>query len=263
MVAERISESELVLPSLFVMEMHGGSITTSDLIKELSALLRPTGKDTEISANRKDTRFSQKVRNLRSHKTLDERHLFSTYKRVSNNGVHTITETGRGYLIQNMEAVRYLLNNNFPYDDLGTAFKEVAVATKQKKTVLTFDENMLINEGAQSTKNTKTYERSKILRDYAIQYYSKGEHISCSACSFDFYSFYGEIGKGFIEIHHKKPVFQYSEVEGEMFLKHAVDNVAPVCSNCHRMIHRKWSEPISLDYLIKAIKSQANAGRRK
>jgi len=45
---------------------------------------------------------------------------------------------------------------------------------------------------------------------------------------------YGDHGDGFIECHHTKPV---SELQvGE---KTKLSDLALVCSNCHRMIHRK------------------------
>ena len=63
--------------------------------------------------------------------------------------------------------------------------------------------------------------------------------------------FYGaEIGKGFIEIHHTKPIFKYLDEDIENTLEHAVKNLAPVCSNCHRMIHRNWSKPLEIQDLI-------------
>lgn len=66
----QVCESDLVLPALrFMAERKGGFIATSDLILELESLFNPTGKDAEIIAGRSDTHFSQKVRNLVSHKT--------------------------------------------------------------------------------------------------------------------------------------------------------------------------------------------------
>lgn len=46
----------------------GGFMTTEDLISELTAVMKPTGEDNEILEGRSDTHFSQKVRNLVSHR---------------------------------------------------------------------------------------------------------------------------------------------------------------------------------------------------
>jgi hypothetical protein len=66
----RVCESDLVVPALrFMSERKDGLITTSELITELESLFNPTGKDAEIIEGRSDTHFSQKVRNLVSHKS--------------------------------------------------------------------------------------------------------------------------------------------------------------------------------------------------
>lgn len=39
MTEKRITEAELVLPTLYLMEQNGGSITTSELIPKLTELM--------------------------------------------------------------------------------------------------------------------------------------------------------------------------------------------------------------------------------
>lgn len=56
----------------------------------------------------------------------------------------------------------------------------------------------------------------------------------CESCEFDFEQSYRERGKGFIECHHKVPL---SEIE--VGRKTKLEDLALVCSNCHRIIHRK------------------------
>jgi predicted HNH restriction endonuclease len=57
--------------------------------------------------------------------------------------------------------------------------------------------------------------------------------LACSVCSFDFGCQYGEHGDGFIECHHTKPLSERS-VEEETRL----EDLALVCANCHRTLHR-------------------------
>jgi 5-methylcytosine-specific restriction protein A len=52
-------------------------------------------------------------------------------------------------------------------------------------------------------------------------------------CGFDFYAKYGELGAGFAEVHHKKPL---SEAPDKGRIVRLAD-LAIVCANCHRMIH--------------------------
>jgi 5-methylcytosine-specific restriction enzyme A len=57
--------------------------------------------------------------------------------------------------------------------------------------------------------------------------------LSCEACVFDFEKFYGELGKGYIECHHRTPLSKFkSETNTRL------DDLALVCSNCHKMLHR-------------------------
>jgi len=67
-----VKESELVLPALWLMNnSKDGKISTSMLIRGLTRIIQPTGLDAEILTGRKDTYFSQKVRNLKSHNTFE------------------------------------------------------------------------------------------------------------------------------------------------------------------------------------------------
>lgn len=93
---------------------------------------------------------------------------------------------------------------------------------------------------------TSKYERSAANRAAAIKHHG----IKCMACGFDFEKTYGEIGKNFIEVHHIKPLFSLDE---EVMIDPATDLIC-LCSNCHRMVHRKRDSVLSLDELINILK---------
>ena len=68
------------------------------------------------------------------------------------------------------------------------------------------------------------------------------QSLNCWVCGFNFQEAYGEIGRNFIEAHHKKPLSS-TRSKRETSIKDFI----PVCSNCHKMIHRKspmirWEE---------------------
>lgn len=237
----RISENDLVLPALFVIAQQS-SVTTSLLIQELTNLLKPTGEDAKILANRKDTKFSQKVRNLKSHDTLQP---YAVYQRQGKSGVYTITDEGSGFLRDNLEALQYLLSDAFDYAEVMVNLANIRTAGKSRK-ILTYDENLMITEGTKRVTNVALYKRSQRLRDIAIEHYAQGDTIKCLACAFDFCEFYGEIGRGFIEIHHVKPIFGYNDEGETAILERAITNVNPLCSNCHRIIHRNRRSPLTV-----------------
>jgi hypothetical protein len=64
-----IHESDLVIPTLRLLNAApDGFLETSALINSLEQLFNPQGKDAEIIEGRNDSYFSQKVRNLVSHR---------------------------------------------------------------------------------------------------------------------------------------------------------------------------------------------------
>ena len=104
------------------------------------------------------------------------------------------------------------------------------------------EETLTKSEGATRYSYSKRYERDPANRRKAIEIHG----CTCCICGFDFELAYGERGKGFIEIHHTKPL---SEVEGETVINPATDLV-PVCSNCHRMIHRRKEDVLSIETMV-------------
>jgi len=252
-VGKRISEADLVLPALFVMSLQPDkTISTSELIKTLTDLLKPTGEDAEILKGRKDTKFSQKVRNLRSHETL-EKLGYAEYFKIKNMGFFKLTKSGEKYLNENKELIKYLLNNPFEYNEIKNLFDEAVKNNKEKRKINIFDENIIITEGNEKIIYQKTYERSKKLREYAIEYYKKNGEIICDICCFNFKEFYGKLGEGFIEIHHLKPIFMFEGEDLNKKIEEALKNVVPVCSNCHRIIHRNRMQPVSIETMKKYV----------
>lgn len=99
-------------------------------------------------------------------------------------------------------------------------------------------------EGRLLTREHISRERNRKLIEKKREDVLKREgRLTCEACGFDFGVRYGERGEGFIECHHLKPVS--SLMDGD---KTNLRDLALVCSNCHRVIHRRrpW---LSLDEL--------------
>ena len=99
------------------------------------------------------------------------------------------------------------------------------------------DEERGVKEGSVLYRLHKYKERnSKIVKIKKEKTLKKYGRLVCEVCEFDFHEFYGELGEGFIECHHIEPLSSI-ELEKETKLK----DLALVCSNCHRMLHRKIS----------------------
>ncbi len=231
MTNKRITETELILPSLYIMaQQPEGSITTAELIPLLESVFHPKGKDAEIIDSRNDTYFSQKVRNLKSHNTLSKKGL-ATYQ----DGKYSITDLGRQLIGKNSEFIECTISPVYSYDDIRTSFGRIY--KNKGANIISYKE--IISEGDIVYRNTKSYERSRQLRNVAIEHFSHNGIISCECCGFEFKTFYGErFGKQCIELHHLKPIFQYGGNSMKQTIEDALKNLLPVCPNCHRVIHK-------------------------
>jgi len=91
-------------------------------------------------------------------------------------------------------------------------------------------EGLPYTEGGARTVTVNAYERNPLARAVCI---ARHGH-NCSVCQMNFKDVYGEIGDGFIHVHHKKPL---ATIRKEYELDPLKD-LAPVCPNCHAMLHR-------------------------
>lgn len=76
----------------------------------------------------------------------------------------------------------------------------------------------------------------------------------CSVCGLSFEERYGEIGKGFIHVHHSKPL---SKGGGQSRNVSSSDDLVPVCPNCHSMLHLRSPDPRSVEDLKNHLKRNA------
>ena len=95
-------------------------------------------------------------------------------------------------------------------------------------------------EGATSRVSVNAYERNPAAREACMQRHG----VRCAVCGFDFGAVYGDLGKGFIHVHHLVPL---AAVKREYVVDPDAD-LCPVCPNCHAMLHRH-STVLSIDEL--------------
>lgn len=95
-------------------------------------------------------------------------------------------------------------------------------------------EEISAREGAVSTRQHLHRERDRtIIAAKRRQVLSATGRLACSVCSFDFQQFYGDLGSEFCEVHHLRSL---ADADGEVQTR--LEDLAVVCSNCHRMLHR-------------------------
>lgn len=104
-------------------------------------------------------------------------------------------------------------------------------------------------EGNKTLKYVTVYERDPKNRDEAVRIHGH----TCKGCGINFEERYGAWGKGFIHVHHVKPVSQFERPK-------QIDprsDLTVLCPNCHAMVHRKRTTTLSIEELQELINKAA------
>lgn len=108
-------------------------------------------------------------------------------------------------------------------------------------------------EGAQKKILVNRYERSSKNRQACIDHFRKRDGaIQCQACKLVFENRYGDLGINFIHVHHTIPLHEI----GENYVVDPINELVPICPNCHAMLHR-GKELLKITDLIKLLNSNA------
>ena len=100
-------------------------------------------------------------------------------------------------------------------------------------------------EGAVRQVQVNSYERDRAARRACISHYGPAWTI----CGFVFEERYGALGADYIHVHHLIPL---SEI-GESYRVDPIEDLRPVCPNCHAMIHQR-RPPLSIEDVRRQLK---------
>ncbi|HIE56198.1 MAG TPA: hypothetical protein EYP90_13670, partial [Chromatiaceae bacterium] len=107
-----------------------------------------------------------------------------------------------------------------------------------------------IFEGAKKTITINAYERDASARKLCLNHY---DSYKCQICEMNFEEIYGELGVNFIHVHHIKPLYTIKE----KYLINPIQDLIPVCPNCHAMLHRS-NPPLKPDELRVILNERRN-----
>lgn len=102
------------------------------------------------------------------------------------------------------------------------------------------NESQAYYEGLRKIIQVNAYERSRKAREACKARWGA----ICAVCDFDFEKVYGDIGKGYIHVHHITPIHK----AGKEYKVDYKNDLIPVCPNCHSMLHKR-KEPYSIEEL--------------
>ena len=105
-------------------------------------------------------------------------------------------------------------------------------------------------EGAVKQVRVNRFERDRGARSICIKKFG----VVCSVCKFDFDKKFGEIGIGYIHVHHLKPLSKIRKG----YKLNPIQDLRPVCPNCHAMLHQKKPDPYTIEELKAILKGVSN-----
>lgn len=113
-------------------------------------------------------------------------------------------------------------------------------------------ENLSVDETKRKLVSHYKIERDRNIRRIKVeQFKAINGALFCEACDFSFEEKYGEYAKDVIDVHHVRPL--------ATLLPNTMTTLADLmllCSNCHRVVHRK-KEPLSREQLAELLKKSA------
>ena len=224
MKEKRIKESDLVKPALRIIKDKPG-INTSDLIIELQKVVQVYPGDREIINNRKDTRFSQTVRNLVSHSKTNKFGKCTQRSSQQKNADFYINELGEkeieGY--QNKEIRDEIEDNKLQRkirESKAYSFKDLKEADIRKP------------EKTNKSNNSKYKVDSRISKTVLKQndYICEIEKLTRKKHK----TFATDKELQYMEGHHLIPMKAQRDFDKNIDRS---DNICCLCPNCHRAIH--------------------------
>lgn len=111
------------------------------------------------------------------------------------------------------------------------------------------EDEVIFIEGAKRVVIVNSFERNPQARKECIEHFG----CECKSCGMNFKDKYGEIGEGFIHVHHLRLI---SEI-GNKYKVNPKEDLIPLCPNCHAMVHKR-NPPFTIDELKEKMNTATN-----
>ena len=104
-------------------------------------------------------------------------------------------------------------------------------------------DSQAVPEGATIRVEVNRYERNGWARSVCLERYGH----RCQVCDVDFEERYGELGRGYMHVHHVIPLHQVAKIPN--YRVDPIKDLRPVCPNCHAMLHRHKDRTLTVEEL--------------
>ena len=100
-----------------------------------------------------------------------------------------------------------------------------------------------IPEGAKTQVMVNRYERDPVARRRCLEHFGH----ECQVCGLRFEDRYGDIGQGYMHVHHKTPLSEITDHANHTV--NPLEDLVPLCPNCHAMIHAPKGKALTVEEL--------------
>lgn len=174
------------------------------------AVLLYYGALTEIAISESVTKYTvDRLRRIPGRHTPQELVLLSTGEHISSGYIRPYALCARPVFVS---------NSSFDAEDEWSLLPDEEIISEP------------LVEGRRIRVTVDAYERNREARRKCVEHHG----CVCVVCGFDFAARYGELGQGFIHVHHVTPL---AAVKDE-YVVDPIEDLRPVCPNCHAMLHR-------------------------
>ena len=218
------------------MENSNNSINRKDLKKEFLLYLETRIPDYRMPASKFFSSFNTSIKNFaknqgRSIKSIldvDDVQLLIAWQGVIGRNDNFVYNNRHGET-KVQEGLRYYIDFIEQRQNVSSTIIQVD-NNAELNTVSNEDEELERYEGRITEAKVLRRKRNRAARQKCLE----DSGYTCYVCGFNFEKAYGDIGKGFLEVHHTKPLSTYDE-------EHVIpqSELCAICSNCHSMVHRK------------------------
>ncbi|TAJ81105.1 MAG: hypothetical protein EPO42_02995 [Gallionellaceae bacterium] len=136
-------------------------------------------------------------------------------------------------LLPNWAWLRYPRTYTTPSDEIAEKLWEISVnrLAEESDGRDELSESETYIEGSVKKVLVNQYERDSAAREKCLEHYGS----TCCICNFDFGKHYGDDMRGFIQVHHIRPLADI----GKEYQVDPIADLIPVCPNCHAVIHSR------------------------
>jgi HNH endonuclease len=202
--------------------MHSTDLSLeARLHEEMIAIYQHVGRETGYWAHR----YLQRVKRVGGLQAAKD---WLKPKSSPTSGLQKLVEIDRLDLSLESLVLRKPLSSLFTNEELHVAQKRLNIISSFRLSE-EVSENKKFVEGSVCQVTINSYELNIEARRCCIEHHGT----SCRVCGFNFEEKFGSLAKGFIHVHHLKPL---SEIKKEYEVDPIAD-LCPVCPNCHAIIH--------------------------